>query len=89
MCLDNLYALRSLTAQVFRKLSTGCVYLFRFRYKKWMEDFPIGTRHLLMNTANSCLGSTAVHRIQYKLNIIEPDVFPLLYDPIPQPVRNI
>lgn len=50
-------------------------------YKRWMEEFRVGTRHLLMNTANSCLGSTAVHRIQYKLNLIEPYIFPLLNDP--------
>ncbi|CAH1391023.1 unnamed protein product [Nezara viridula] len=50
-------------------------------YKKWMEGFSLTTYHLLVNEANTCLGSTAVHRVQYKLNLIEPSFFPLLKDP--------
>ncbi|XP_014276351.1 ribonuclease Z, mitochondrial isoform X1 [Halyomorpha halys] len=49
-------------------------------YKKWMEGFRLTTQHLLVNEANTCLGSTAVHRVQYKLNLIEPSFFPLLKD---------
>lgn len=49
-------------------------------YKKWMEGFRLTTNHLLMNEANTCLGSTAVHRVQHKLNLIEPSFFPLLKD---------
>lgn len=34
----------------------------------------------MMNDANTCMGSAAVHRIQYKLNLLSDDLFPLLRD---------
>ncbi|XP_048520039.1 ribonuclease Z, mitochondrial isoform X2 [Dendroctonus ponderosae] len=49
-------------------------------YKRWMEDFTPSTQHIQVNDSNSCMGSTAVHRIQYKLNLLSPDFFPLLGD---------
>ncbi|CAG9833007.1 unnamed protein product [Diabrotica balteata] len=48
------------------------------RYKAWMEHFPASTTHLMLNEYNTCMGSEAVHRIQYKLNLLSDDIFPLL-----------
>lgn len=45
-----------------------------------MKLFPSETYHLLLNNENKCLGSTAIHRIQYKLNMLDENIFPLLKD---------
>jgi len=45
-----------------------------------MNLFPPETYHLLLNNENKCLGSTAIHRIQYKLNMLDEDIYPLLKD---------
>lgn len=50
------------------------------RYQKWMQEFFPSTYHLVINDSNSCMGSVAVHRIQQKLNLLHPDIFPLLKD---------
>ncbi|KAF6198835.1 hypothetical protein GE061_006858 [Apolygus lucorum] len=50
------------------------------KYKEWMEKFSPSTHHLILNEGNTCMGSSAVHRIQHKLNLLEPSVFPLLQD---------
>lgn len=50
------------------------------RYKQWMEKFSMSCQHLILNEENSCMGSTAVHRIQYKLNLLHSGLFPLLGD---------
>lgn len=50
------------------------------QYKSWMDDFTPSTQHIQVNESNSCMGSTAVHRIQHKLNMLSPDFFPLLGD---------
>ncbi|GLG99578.1 Zinc phosphodiesterase ELAC protein 2, partial [Gryllus bimaculatus] len=50
------------------------------RYKNWMDKFSISTQHLILNEENSCMGSVAVHRVQYKLNLLHPHLFPLLGD---------
>ncbi|XP_073997191.1 ribonuclease Z [Rhodnius prolixus] len=50
-------------------------------YRNWMDRFSVSTHHLVLNEDNTCMGSTAVHRIQYKLNSLEPFIFPLLKDP--------
>ncbi|XP_063240467.1 LOW QUALITY PROTEIN: ribonuclease Z, mitochondrial-like [Bacillus rossius redtenbacheri] len=50
------------------------------RYQEWMERFSPSTRHLVLNASNACLGSAAVHRIQHKLHLLHPGVFPLLGD---------
>ncbi|XP_050542925.1 ribonuclease Z, mitochondrial [Daktulosphaira vitifoliae] len=50
------------------------------RYRAWMDLFPSETYHLLLNNENKCLGSTAIHRIQYKLNMLDEKIFPLLKD---------
>lgn len=45
-----------------------------------MENFSASTQHMILNELNSCMGSQAVHRIQYKLNLLSEDFFPLLGD---------
>ncbi|CAH1109294.1 unnamed protein product [Psylliodes chrysocephalus] len=50
------------------------------RYQEWMEAFPTCTTQLMLNEFNTCMGSEAVHRIQYKLNLLSPDIFPILGD---------
>lgn len=45
-----------------------------------MSLFGPSTRHLVLNSQNSCLGSEAVHRTQHKLHLLDPDIFPLLRD---------
>ncbi|CAI6346770.1 unnamed protein product [Macrosiphum euphorbiae] len=50
------------------------------RYQSWMKLFPSETYHLLLNNENKCLGSTAIHRIQYKLNMLDENIYPLLKD---------
>lgn len=50
------------------------------RYQEWMARFSPSTSHIILNEANSCMGSEAVHRIQYKLNLLSDSLFPLLRD---------
>nr|CAD7587435.1 unnamed protein product [Timema genevievae] len=50
------------------------------RYRHWMDQFSPSTYHLVLNDSNSCTGSVAVHRIQHKLNLLHPNIFPLLQD---------
>lgn len=45
-----------------------------------MLRFLPSTHHLIMNESNGCMGSVAVHRIQHKLHLLDPDIFPLLGD---------
>uniref|UniRef100_A0A2A4JIJ4 Zinc phosphodiesterase ELAC protein 2 n=1 Tax=Heliothis virescens TaxID=7102 RepID=A0A2A4JIJ4_HELVI len=49
-------------------------------YRAFMALFGPCTRHLVLNSQNSCLGSEAVHRTQHKLHLLDPDIFPLLRD---------
>lgn len=48
------------------------------RYRDWMDKFGISTKHLVLNEENDCLGSEAVHRMQHKLHLIHPKIFPFL-----------
>ncbi|XP_071519482.1 ribonuclease Z, mitochondrial-like [Panulirus ornatus] len=50
------------------------------RYQEWMARFSLSTNHIFINGASSCMGSEAVHRIQYKLNHLSESLFPLLKD---------
>ncbi|XP_044272419.1 ribonuclease Z, mitochondrial isoform X2 [Tribolium madens] len=50
------------------------------KYKEWIDKFSPSTHHLILNETNTCMGSSAVHRIQYKLNLLSNDIFPLLGD---------
>jgi hypothetical protein len=59
---------------------TGRDVLLNEQYKSFMESsFPISTPHLLLNEfCDFPSGSEAVHRLQTKLNLIDPVVFPML-----------
>lgn len=54
------------------------------KYVAWMERFGADTRHLMLGAGDGDeatlrgLGSTTVHRFQYKLNLLDAEVFPLL-----------
>ncbi|XP_068213231.1 ribonuclease Z, mitochondrial-like [Palaemon carinicauda] len=50
------------------------------RYQEWMSRFSKSTSHLCINEGSLCMGSEAVHRIQYKLNLLSEHLFPLLKD---------
>lgn len=48
------------------------------KYKEWINKFDSNTYHLIINGNNTCLGSEAVFKQQYMLNILHPKIFPLL-----------
>lgn len=48
------------------------------KYEKFLSQFPAGVDHLLANGSHSFSGYVAAHRIQWQLNRLEPQVFPLL-----------
>ncbi|XP_060802731.1 ribonuclease Z, mitochondrial isoform X2 [Amyelois transitella] len=50
------------------------------KYRKFISMFGRNTKHLVLNSQNSCLGSEAVHRTQHKLHLLDQDIFPLLKD---------
>lgn len=47
------------------------------RYQEWLKKFP-GSEHVVLNNENTCMGSEAVHKNQYALNMLHPEIFPLL-----------
>ncbi|KAM6904781.1 zinc phosphodiesterase ELAC protein 2 [Xenentodon cancila] len=48
------------------------------QYKEWMERFPSTTEHLILNEQVSTVHNVRSHKIQTQLNMIHPEVFPLL-----------
>ncbi|XP_024892683.1 ribonuclease Z, mitochondrial [Temnothorax curvispinosus] len=48
------------------------------RYVNWMGKFGLGTRHIVVNEENECMGTEAVHRHQHKLHMLHPEIFPFL-----------
>lgn len=47
-------------------------------YKKWMEGFPSTTTHLILNERSQTVHNLRIHKIQTQLNLIHPEIFPLL-----------
>ncbi|XP_043924081.1 zinc phosphodiesterase ELAC protein 2 isoform X2 [Protopterus annectens] len=47
-------------------------------YKKWMEGFPSTTEHLILNESSQTVHNLRIHKIQTQLNLIHPEIFPLL-----------
>lgn len=47
-------------------------------YQEWMKRFNSGTKHLILNEMGSDVASEAIYEIQAKLNLIHPQIFPLL-----------
>ena len=50
------------------------------KYQEWINRFPTQTKHVFINKENKSLGSVGVKRLQYKLNMLHSDIFPLLSD---------
>lgn len=48
------------------------------RYKKFIDKFSPSTKHIALNAINSFSGYVASHRIQYHLNQLDEQIFPLL-----------
>nr|XP_023017824.1 ribonuclease Z, mitochondrial [Leptinotarsa decemlineata] len=59
------------------------------RYKQWIDKFSPSTQHIMLNEFNTCMGSESVYRIQYKLNLLSDELFPLLRDKGTQVIREI
>ena len=60
-------------------------------FRSWRGGLPGGVRHVVLNEAGRGHGSEAVHRLQYQLNTIDADLFPLLTGDdieIGQPAEN-
>ena len=49
-------------------------------YSQWMASFSPSTSHLIINEKNECLGIETAHKLQYKLNLLSPSIFPILKD---------
>ncbi|NWI85453.1 RNZ2 protein, partial [Pitta sordida] len=48
------------------------------RYQQWMERFGPGTQHLVLNENSSTVHNPRSYKIQTQLNLIHPEIFPLL-----------
>ncbi|XP_041878018.1 zinc phosphodiesterase ELAC protein 2 isoform X2 [Corvus kubaryi] len=48
------------------------------RYQQWMERFGPGTQHLVLNENSSAVHNPRSYKIQTQLNLIHPEIFPLL-----------
>lgn len=45
-----------------------------------MKKFPEKTLQINVNDKNKCLGCVGCHEMQYKLNLLDEKIFPLLKD---------
>ncbi|XP_076234305.1 ribonuclease Z isoform X2 [Calliopsis andreniformis] len=50
------------------------------QYQDWITKFPPNTQHIVLNSKNSGISSRAVHKNQYLLNMLHPEIFPLLHE---------
>ncbi|XP_010137201.1 PREDICTED: zinc phosphodiesterase ELAC protein 2 [Buceros rhinoceros silvestris] len=48
------------------------------RYQQWMERFGPATQHLVLNENSSTVHNPRSYKIQTQLNLIHPEIFPLL-----------
>ncbi|XP_064007236.1 zinc phosphodiesterase ELAC protein 2 [Pogoniulus pusillus] len=48
------------------------------RYQQWLQRFGPGTQHLVLNENSSAVHNPRSYKIQTQLNLIHPDIFPLL-----------
>ncbi|RLV63734.1 hypothetical protein DV515_00017968, partial [Chloebia gouldiae] len=48
------------------------------RYQQWMQRFGPGTQHLVLNENSSAVHNPRSYKIQTQLNLIHPEIFPLL-----------
>jgi ribonuclease Z len=47
-------------------------------YRSFMEKFSPSTRQLMVNETNRFSGYVAAHKLQWQLNLINKDIFPIL-----------
>ncbi|XP_011496822.1 PREDICTED: ribonuclease Z, mitochondrial [Ceratosolen solmsi marchali] len=47
------------------------------KYIEWMQKFGAETEHLIINEKNTGFSSESIHKMQYKLNLVHPTIFPL------------
>lgn len=45
-----------------------------------MCKFSSETQHIIINETNNCLNHEAIHRIQHKLHLLHPEIFPMLHE---------
>ncbi|XP_060830690.1 ribonuclease Z, mitochondrial [Bombus pascuorum] len=48
------------------------------QYQDWLKKFSSNTEHIVLNNENTCMGSEAVYKNQYLLNMLHPEIFPVL-----------
>ncbi|XP_015735579.1 zinc phosphodiesterase ELAC protein 2 [Coturnix japonica] len=48
------------------------------RYQQWLQRFGPGTQHLVLNENCSAVHNVRSYKIQSQLNLIHPEIFPLL-----------
>ncbi|XP_043796715.1 ribonuclease Z, mitochondrial isoform X2 [Apis laboriosa] len=48
------------------------------KYQDWIKKFSSKTEHIILNDENTCMGSEAVYKNQSLLNMLHPEIFPLL-----------
>ncbi|XP_062466564.1 zinc phosphodiesterase ELAC protein 2 [Pezoporus occidentalis] len=48
------------------------------RYQQWLQRFGPGTQHLVLNGNSSAVHNPRSYKIQTQLNLIHPEIFPLL-----------
>ncbi|NXK84274.1 RNZ2 protein, partial [Amazona guildingii] len=48
------------------------------RYQQWLQRFGPGTQHLVLNENSSAVHNPRSYKIQTQLNLIHPEIFPLL-----------
>ncbi|XP_011313701.1 ribonuclease Z, mitochondrial [Fopius arisanus] len=59
------------------------------KYREWMERFPKTTEHLIINGANESYSFEALHKIQHKLNLVHPTIFPIIGDSVDNSNDNV
>lgn len=57
------------------------------RYVEWMSRFGDDTQHLIINESNSSINYEGIHKIQHKLHLLHPTIFPIIHDQFP-PAEN-
>ncbi|XP_071444662.1 ribonuclease Z, mitochondrial [Hetaerina americana] len=59
------------------------------KYLDWVSTFSPNVTQMSLAEGNTCSGSIAVHRLQHKLNLLHPQIFPILADSgIPRTLKN-
>lgn len=43
-----------------------------------MNKFSSESEHIILTEGNTCMGSEAVYKNQYMLNMLHPEIFPVL-----------